>query len=281
MGDQRSDIGVSTGAFARLSLGEALSHIAQVAASAEVCSWGLHSLLEPQNARSLEAARLPFTVHGPFTHDGIGSRLRSKRRAAVDLHRRHLAVAAELKAGLYVVHPDQRPHKRKWSRGTAAALERSFAELRGLQDEFGVTVVVENMPFVGHSHFTAPGDLDLQGLNLVLDVGHAAIAGTLDAWLADPRATVRHVHLHDNHGRHGYDLHRPLGTGIVDAAPALALARAAGATVVLEHIVPADVHASLEHLHARGLIARGGAMWGDPATLSFAPADPPAQNEPS
>jgi sugar phosphate isomerase/epimerase len=238
-----------------MPLAAALSQIAQVAASAEVCSWGRHSLLEPENARALETSGLPFTVHGPFTHDGIGSRLRSKRRAAIDLHRRHLSVAAELKARLYVVHPDQRSHKRKWSRGTAAALERSFAELRSLQDEFGVSVVVENMPFVGHSHFTGPGDLDLQGLDMALDVGHAAIAGTLEAWLAAPGVRVSHIHLHDNHGRHGYDLHRPLGTGVVDAAPALALARAAGATVVLEHIVPADVHASLEHLHKRGLIS--------------------------
>ena len=103
----------------------------------------------------------------------------------------------------------------------AARLERSFAELRGLQDELGVTIVVENMPFRGHSHFTAPGDLDLQGLSLAFDVGHAAIAGTLADWLADPRGTVRHVHLHDNHGLHGHDLHHSLGTGVVDVAPAL------------------------------------------------------------
>ncbi len=42
----------------------------------------------------------------------------------------------------------------------------------------------------------------------------------------------------------------------VDAAPALAAAQAAGATVVLEHIDEAAVTASLDHLHQRGLLAR-------------------------
>ena len=193
-------------------------------------------------------------MHGPLTHDGLGSRLLSKRRAAVDLHRRHLWAAAELGATLYVVHPDLERRKRPWSPGVAARLERSFAELRALQDELGVTIVVENMPFRGRSHFTAPGDLDLQGLGLAFDVGHAAIAGTLTGWLADPRATVRHVHLHDNHGFHGHDLHHSLGTGVVDVAPALALARAVGATIVLEHTAEAHVGMSLEHLRTRGLI---------------------------
>ncbi len=91
-------------------------------------------------------------------------------------------------------------------------------------------------------------------MGLALDVGHAAIAGTLSDWLADPHATLRHVHLHDNLGPAGGDLHMALGAGVIDAAPALAAARAAGATIVLEHIREADVLASLEHLRARGLL---------------------------
>jgi len=252
--DHECDIGISTGAYGQLSLAEALARIAEIAPSAEVCSWGRHSLLEFENARAVTAVGLPFTVHGPFTHDGLGSRLPSKRRAAVDLHRRHLWAAAELGATLYVVHPDLQAHKRPWSASVAARLERSFADLCALQDDLGVTVVVENMPFRGRSHFIAPGDLDLQGLSLALDIGHAAIAGTLRAWLENPRATIRHVHLHDNHGKHGHDLHHSLGTGVVDAAPALELARAVGASIVLEHRVEADVGVSLEHLRARGLI---------------------------
>ncbi len=111
------------------------------------------------------------------------------------------------------------------------------------------------MPGAGHSRFTHPGDLDLQGLGLILDAGHASISGCLDEWLADPRAPLRHVHLHDNHGAgDDDDPHLPLGAGVIDAAAVLAAARAAGASVVLEHDSDAAVLASIAHLRARGLL---------------------------
>jgi sugar phosphate isomerase/epimerase len=174
----------------------------------------------------------------------------------VGLHRRHLVVAAELGATVFVVHPDWTRKPRPRDPAVVAALQRSFVDLAALQEETGVPIVIENMPGAGHSHFTAPGDLDLMGLGLLLDVGHAAITGTLDAWLADARAPLRHLHLHDNHGLgDSADPHLPLGAGVVDVAAALAAARAAGASVILEHTREDDVVASLEHLRSRGLVA--------------------------
>ena len=111
------------------------------------------------------------------------------------------------------------------------------------------------MPFSRHSHFTAPGDLDLKGLGLAFDAGHAALTGTLSAWLADPQANLRHVHLHDNLGRQDGDRHRPLGTGVVDVAAVLRMARARGATIALELTNEADVLASLEYLRAHDLLS--------------------------
>ena len=249
-----SDIGISTGAFMDRSLAAALARIGELAPAAEVCSWGPHSLLHYDNVKALEASGLPFSVHGPFTHDGLGSRLDAKRRAAVDLHRRILQVAGELGATAYILHPDLNRRRRPWNHKIAAALERSFDELREVQGEVGVRVLVENMPYLGHSHYAAPGDLDLQGLDLALDIGHAAITGTLAAWLTDPQATLRLVHVHDNGGYNSADDHDAIGAGAVDPAPALALARAAGATIVLENKSEAAVLASLEHLRVRGLL---------------------------
>jgi sugar phosphate isomerase/epimerase len=249
-----SDIGISTGAYAGLPLAEALQRIAELAPSVEICSFGRHSLLKPENIRAITANSLPFSVHGPFLHIEIGSR--SSLHAATEVHRRHMEVAAEYGAHLYVVHPDLQPRPRPWSRKIAAHLERSFAELRVLQDELGLCVAVENLHLANRSHFTAPGDVDLQGLSLALDVGHAALTGTLGDWLADTITTLRHLHLHDNQGHRGGDQHHPLGTGIIDVAPALAAARAADATIILEHVNEADVLTSLEYLRARGLLAR-------------------------
>ena len=78
-------------------------------------------------------------------------------------------------------------------------------------------VVVENMPVRGLSHFMAPGDVDLCGLGLGLDVGHAFASGTLDAWLAGPEgaAALRAPARQPRRARG--DEHLPLGAGAVDA----------------------------------------------------------------
>jgi sugar phosphate isomerase/epimerase len=255
---EHSDIGISTGAYADLPLAEALARIARLAPSAEIYSYGSHSLLEKKNARDVAAAGLPFNVHGPFTHDGLGNPDEEMRRAAVKLHRRHMKVASRLGATLYIVHPDLLARTELKCPDIAHALERSFADLRAIRDGFGLPVAVENMAESDCSHFTAPGDLDLQGLGVVLDAGHAAVTGTLDDWLADPQAPLLHVHLHDNLGVGGMDVHLPLGSGTLDVAPVLAAARSVGATIVFELTSEADVIASLDHLRARGLLPRGG-----------------------
>lgn len=250
------DIGISTGAYSNFSLAAALLRIAEIAPAAEILSSGGHSLLHAANARVVELSGLPFSVHGPFLHFEYGSRSSRKHRAALDEHRRQLAVAAELGAHVYVIHPDLQRRWLGWDPKVVRTLQRSFEELAVLQEESGVAIAVENLPFVRHTHFKAPRDLDLRGLGLSLDVGHAAVTGTLAEWLADERHPLRHVHLHDNEGLVGGDQHLPLGRGVIDAAPILELARARGATVVLEHKNEADVMESLRHLEERGLVAR-------------------------
>jgi sugar phosphate isomerase/epimerase len=249
-----SDIGISSSAYAELPLARALGCIAEFATFAEICSWGRHSLVERKNARAVAEIGLPFTVHAPFVHDGSAGLFKTQHRVAVESHRRHMTAAAELGARLYVVHPESRRGHESGDPMMATAVQHSLDAVRAIQDELGLDVAVENMPFFQLSCFTSPGCLDLQGLGLVLDVGHAAIADTLGAWLTDPHATLLHMHLHDNHGPAGGDLHMALGAGVIDAAPAVAVARAAGATIVLEHVREVDVLASIEHLRGRGLL---------------------------
>ena len=97
-----SDIGISTGAYAGLPLAAVLLLIRELAPAAEITSYGSHSLLELDNARAVEASGLPFSVHGPFFRVGLGSTSEAKRRAAVELHRRHLKISAILGATLGV-----------------------------------------------------------------------------------------------------------------------------------------------------------------------------------
>ena len=248
------DIAISTGAYAHLPLAAALITISELASAAEVTSYREHSLLDLDNARAAAASGLSLSVHGPFFRVDLGSLDERRRQAGVELHRRHLKVAAALGATTYLVHPDRQRKPGPRRPEVVAALQRSLCELRELQDRSGVAVVVENMPVPGLSHFVAPGDLDLCGLGVGLDVGHALASGTLDAWLADPRPAPRHVHLHDNHGEPGGDEHLPLGAGTVNVAAVMAAVRAWGVRVVIEHKTPLDVEASIAYLDAHGLL---------------------------
>ena len=230
------DIGISTSAYAELMLPAALETHRGPRSSAEIRSFGLHTLLSKRNRAEAQQAGLTYSVHGPFGYTGIWDLDDADRLKALDEHRRHLEASAEIGALLYVVHPDWRPESARatppWSPSSTARSRRCVA----WQDELGVEIVVENMPGAGMSHFTHPGDLDLRGLGLILDVGHASISGCLDEWLDDPRAPLRHLHVHDNHGEGDHDdPHLGLGAGVVDAAAVMAAARAAGASVVLEH----------------------------------------------
>ncbi len=249
------DIGISTSAYADQLLPVALEQISELAPAAEIRSFGLHTLLSRRNRAEAQDSGLRYTVHGPFGYTGIWDPDDALRQKALDEHRRHLEASVEIGARLYVVHPDWRPGARPRDPAVVSQLSRSFDLLRTWQDELGVEVVVENMPGAGMSHFTHPGDLDLRGLGLILDVGHASISGCLDEWLDDPGAKLRHLHLHDNHGEGDHDdPHLGLGDGVIDAAAVVAAARAAGASMVLEHDNPDSIRTSLAHLRALGLL---------------------------
>jgi sugar phosphate isomerase/epimerase len=250
-----ADIGLPSQLHSGLPLGRALELLAQRTRLVEVYSAGRHSLLAAECRRAARASGLRLTVHGPCGAElDLGSADEGERRRAVDLHRRHSEAAAEAGALCYVVHPDSAPGACGVDVAALAALKRSLAELEAVQHSVGLRICIENMADRGASRFSAPGALDIGTLGLALDCGHAALSGTLVAFLADPHAEVAHVHLHSNRGPvDAGDPHRPLGEGVVDAAAVLALARAAGATMILEHDDEPSAAQSIAYLRAKGL----------------------------
>ena len=249
---------MTSAAFYDRPLGAALSAMGVLADLGEVFSDGPHDLLEPANlaaAQAAVAAGLRLSVHGPFIESSPASLDKPRRRAAVEGHRRHLEAAATLAAVCYVVHPDFSVEPRPRDPARVAAMEVSIAELAELQRQSGVPIAIENL-LARHSVFAAPGELDLGELGFVFDAGHAAISGTLEAFVAAPGARLVHVHLHDNRGPvDDDDPHRPLGTGVVDAAAVLSAARAAGAPVILELLNEADLLASIDWLGGQELLS--------------------------
>ena len=253
--DLPPDIGLPTDAWYRLPLGAALERVSARATLAEIYSADEHNLLAPANRRAAIASGLRLTVHGPYDDVEPGSLRERDRRHAVQVHRRHLEAAAEIGALTYVVHPDYQGCAVPRDQRIVDALQRTFAELEELQRELGVRIVVENLPGVGYSHFSAPGDLDLGELGLILDTGHAAICGTLDAFLTTPHHELAHVHLHDNRGpEDSGDPHLPLGRGVVDAGAVVRAARESEAVVILELLSEASIVESIAHLEGLGLL---------------------------
>ena len=252
---------MTSAAFYDRPLPAALSAMGRLADLGEVFSDGQHSLLEPGNlaaAQAAVAAGLRLSVHGPFSESSPASLDDARRRVAVESHRRHLEAAAAFGAVCYVVHPDYSIEPRPRDPARVAAMQTTIAELTELQRGLGVPIAIENL-LAGHSVFAAPGELDLGELGFVLDTGHATISGTFQAFVTAPCARLVHVHLQDNRGPvDDDDPHRPLGTGVVDAAAVLSTARAARATVILELLNEADLLASIDWLDDQQLLSPSG-----------------------
>ena len=250
------DVGLTSDGYPDDTLAGALERIGSMSSLAEVASWEpAHSIADPANEAAAAACGLRLTVHGPFIGLDPGAVDEDERRATVAEHRRHAEAAARVGALVYVVHPDYSERPKVRDDAVRAALGRTIADLTAMQRELELPIAIENMPGADHSHFVAPGELDLGELGFVLDTGHAAISGTLDAFLRDPRARLTHVHLHDNRGPvDDDDPHDALGRGIVDASGVLATARAAGATVILEILSEPGIVESIAYLRELGEI---------------------------
>ncbi len=248
-------IGIATDVYDELPLAEALERLAAHTTLAEIYSGDRHDLLVAGNRRAAVASGMRFTVHGPFEDLVPGSLHERERRHAVDVHRRHVEAAAEIGARCYAVHPDVRERVGSRDPRVIAALGRTIEDLAALQQEYGVRIVLENMPGAGHSHFVAPGDLDLGELGFLLDAGHAAISGVLHDFLFAADLDLAHVHLHDNRGpADAHDPHLPIGRGVVAVSDVLDVARVRHATVILELLSEADVQESLDYLRRRRLV---------------------------
>ncbi len=154
-------------------------------------------------------------VHSPFgpdvdwcAPDGEAA------RAGQAIMRYVIPTAAELGAGIVVIHP---------SRGAEGeAAEQMWARVRGgletllpLAEANGVVLALENMPWKEqNAQQLAPLIDDLASARLVacLDAGHANIAeGVVEAARAFGRQ-LGHLHLHDNHGESDEHLIPPNGT---------------------------------------------------------------------
>jgi sugar phosphate isomerase/epimerase len=147
----------------------------------------------------------------------------SVRRAAVEETKRCIELFAKLGAKWMNLHPDRHAPFHARSFFIEQNL-KTIRELLPLAQEFGVGLMIENVPGEFNSRSQLGDLLDKSPeLGLHLDIGHCNLmvpSNTADEIIRAYGGRIRHVHIHDNKG--GYaDLHLPLGVGNIDFKPAL------------------------------------------------------------
>ncbi|WP_298666358.1 sugar phosphate isomerase/epimerase [uncultured Methanofollis sp.] len=235
--------GASTYCFMGRPLGEALEALAGVVPLVEILSDSTHSLFSCADVCA--SFDLRYTVHAPTSDLNIATPNERLRQASVQVIADLAGVCDEIGAERLVVHPGFCMERGIWAASEAALLS-SLHDLSRLQEDAAVTFAVENMGSWPCCHFRDPGllpVLDDLGLGFALDVGHARLTGTLDAFLREGRPV--HLHLHDNHGT--TDEHAACGSGCIDFS-AVRSALPPSATAVVEVLEPAAVGESLAYL---------------------------------
>lgn len=236
-------VGASTYCFMDRSLGEALETLAGAVPLVEILSDSSHSLFSCADVCA--SFDLRYTVHAPTTDLNIAAPNEVMRRASVQVLADLAAICDDIGAERLVIHPGICMDPADWAASEASLLS-SLRDLSRLQEDASVTFAIENMGSWPCCHFRDIGLLPLLeelGLGFTLDVGHAYLTGSLDAFLREGRPV--HLHLHDNHGT--MDEHASCGSGCIDFS-AVRSAVPPSATVVIEVPDPAAVGESLAYL---------------------------------
>ena len=236
-----NDVGISTNCVMDLPLESALDTLEPLTNLVEIQCDAHHSLF--RHASVLERFDLRYTIHAPTSDGNIAEPFEPIRRASIDVIRDTAVIADQAGAEKLVIHPGfcLDPADREAS---FSALQTSIRDLGILQEMFSVRFVMENLGSMDCCFFQSPElvrELRAAGLGLTLDVGHANLTGTLDAFLKEK---PDHLHLHDNKGV--FDEHAACGTGTVDFSSVLA--SAGDATLILEVLRLEDVVPSMDYL---------------------------------
>ncbi len=155
---------------------------------------------------------VPLVVHAPYREVFLSSLYEPLRRAALEIVKRSIDLAADLSASLVVFHAGDVNvmAPRDLARGVAA---ESVREVLEYAEGRGVPVALENAPFYRHSLFLYASDflsLDVD-VPICLDIPHAYAVDALDAYFDLLGDRIVAYHLSDT--VRGKDLHAALGEG--------------------------------------------------------------------
>jgi sugar phosphate isomerase/epimerase len=190
----------------------------------EIVDDGFHAL----NRRRVSALKnigesygLKYSVHAPFADINIASPSKSVLNAMLKRLEKSIICAHDLNACVWIFHPGLKTGismfypRMDWLQNLETA--QSLFKIAG---DYGVKIAIENVPepypFLMKSveDFKRFYDEIDEGIDLVLDIGHANINGQIELFLKTFADKIVHVHAHDNDGKS--DQHLGIGYGNVD-----------------------------------------------------------------
>ena len=192
----------------------------------EIVQEGMQCLTSKNITRIREirdTTNLELTLHLPFSDMNLGGLNTGIRNEVLHQMKDCLLIASDL-VELAVVHPGYlSPHGAQLP---DLAWQTNIESLQSICDfarDYGITIVVENMPQVPKIFGKYPQEMlqmveevNRDNVGLTFDIGHANTMGSeiMDDFLKMYKSKISHVHLHDNMGKS--DEHLPIGKGNVD-----------------------------------------------------------------
>jgi sugar phosphate isomerase/epimerase len=169
-------------------------------------------------AAQLAAARLRTSLHAPFAAFNPGSSKNRHQKKAQAIAELSLDVAEILGACRIVFHPGltMNPAAKEQTLWLQNSLNFWPAHI-ARAGEIGTQICIENIfESTPEPLLQLCQGLEAPAFGHCFDVGHWNMfaTGSLEDWFAKLGQHIRHLHLHDNHGR--LDEHLPVGRGKID-----------------------------------------------------------------
>jgi sugar phosphate isomerase/epimerase len=213
-------IGISCPGFCMTPFNEMLDKIAPHFKLWEIIAEGMHEMraIEEDIRNSMDSYDVGFALHAPFSDLNLASLNPRIRQSSIDQITEAIRISSNLGIKIITFHPGHKsPLGAYFEKKFASTNKKSIQELDKLQEEYGVTLALENMPkmWISLCHDAQQMKELIEGtdIKLCFDFGHANISGTLKEILT-LKEDFANIHIHDNCG--DKDFHLVLGEGNID-----------------------------------------------------------------
>jgi len=190
----------------------------------EIVDDGFHELDKKRVATLKEAARsysLEYSLHAPFADINIASPSKPILNTAMKRLKQSIANANAMDAKVWVFHPGAKTGICQFYPGAEWKQNKlSIQELYKTSEEYGVNIALENLPGKYWFLMSSPEEFTRfyretsLPIGIVMDIGHANLAGQIEPFFNMLSDKITHIHASDNDGSD--DQHLGIGKGKID-----------------------------------------------------------------